>query len=113
MMAEMLRQVLNDDALNLDASGLELAEGGASWVRWGAAIVSNQGIGKYENLSRVRRIRKRLNITRHAGVEDNFAGHRCLCGEARSLVFRAILEHELHLAQLVHVASRPQDKVLY
>jgi hypothetical protein len=118
MMAEMPRQMLNDYALNLDTSGLKLPEVGASRVRGGYTVISNQWICKDEYLTCVRRIRQRLDITCHTGIEDNLACNRCLRGMPHSFVFRAILEHEFHFAERVtlrrvHVASLPEDKLLY
>jgi hypothetical protein len=39
------------------------------------AVVSNEGIGQYEDLSSVGRIRKGFGVSDHARVEDDFSGH--------------------------------------
>jgi len=76
MMAISIDQVLNHQALYLNAGGFEWRVQAACGSGCRHTIISNEWIRQYEYLAPVGRIRYGLDVAGHAGVEDDLAGDR-------------------------------------
>ena len=74
MIAIRIDQVLSPLTLYLNPGGFESQIQTALGSGCRYAIVSNEGIREYENLTTVGRIRHCLDVPGHAGIEDNLTG---------------------------------------
>src|SRR5262245_9139629 len=94
MMTVFVAVVLDDQTLHLDPVRLVWAreQSPPSWFR--DAVVPDQWIGEYEDLTRIGRIRQRLHVTGHSGVEDYLSTDRSRRAEAISLENRPVIEQE-------------------
>src|SRR5499426_361679 len=94
MMTVFVAVMLDDQTLHLDPVRLVGVREQSSLSRFRDAIVLDQWIGEYEDLTRIGRIRQRLHITGHASVEDYLSTDRSRRAEAISLENRPVIEQE-------------------
>ena len=88
----------DDQSSGLNAAGFELSCAGYS-VR--DAVVANQRISQDEYLSPVGWIGKRLRISHHSGVKNDFTGRRCEGSEMLTYKGAVVLEQQYALGLLV------------
>ncbi len=74
-MAVVLDIVLHDQRLHLYLTRLKGSVETACNSRMRNTVVADQGIREDQNLAPIRRIRERLYVACHPGIEYYFAGH--------------------------------------